>query len=258
MILDSPPIRLIKVLCRQFDETIQHTFCDKEPSTPYPTLVCIEDRIHVYVDFNPVISTTSPDDALALLVAMYTIFELSFDKKSRTIRFLYSVLHGDTQFLSNFIRILIKEKNIDIHRKQCQILSTSSNAVSNSSTTLIVESQAQSQIEINPLGNFAVEYDPSIVNRSIEPKPLNNNLNSNSENSIDINECNNNIENTSSSNFNPQQQTQRKQNSNLDDQNQTFTNHASQKNHQLSTPDDLPLSNITNSTSTSRRIKRKR
>ncbi len=28
-ILDSPPIRLIKILCRQFGETIQHIFCDK-------------------------------------------------------------------------------------------------------------------------------------------------------------------------------------------------------------------------------------
>ena len=28
LISDSPPIRLLKVLCRRFDETLQHTLCD--------------------------------------------------------------------------------------------------------------------------------------------------------------------------------------------------------------------------------------
>jgi hypothetical protein len=113
-------------------------------------LVSIDDLIYIYVDFIKILSTSSPDDALALLIGMYTIFELSFGKKSRTIRFLYSVLHGDKQFLSNSIRIFIKEKNIDIHRERPPVSSISSDSFSNSSTTLTTESQAQSQIEINP------------------------------------------------------------------------------------------------------------
>lgn len=87
------------------------------------------------MDFVKILSTNSPDDALALLIAMYTIFELSFDKKSRTIRFLYSVLHGEKQFLSNSIRHLINEKNIDIDRKPAKASSTYFNTLSSNSTT---------------------------------------------------------------------------------------------------------------------------
>ena len=87
--------------------------------------------MHIYVDFHPILSASSPDDAVALLIAMYSIFELSFDKKSRTTRLLYAVLYGDKQFLSNSIHILIKEKNIDIHRQRLQLPSTSSTSLSN-------------------------------------------------------------------------------------------------------------------------------
>lgn len=151
-------------------------------------MVCIDDLIYIYVDFYPILSTSSPDDAIALLIAMYTIFELSFDKKSRTTRLLYSVLYGDKQFLSNSIRILIKEKNIDIHREPFQLPSTSSNSVSNSSTTLIVESQAQSQIENNSLNGSEPEHDSPTIHQTTKPTSSNNNSNLCSEISIDTNE----------------------------------------------------------------------
>ncbi len=106
-----------------------------EPSIPYPTLVCIDDLIYIYVDYYSITSTTSPDDALALLIAIYTIFELNFNKNSRTMRLLYSVLHGDKRFLSNPIRILIKEKNIDLDSEQDHKQSISSNSISNESTS---------------------------------------------------------------------------------------------------------------------------
>ena len=110
--------------------------------------MCIDNLIHVYVDFNPILSTNSPDDAIALLIAMYTIFELTFDKKSRTIRFIYSVLHGDKRYLSNSLRFLIKEKNIDIQYEQHKISSTSFNSACNSSIIPIVEFQTQTQSKI--------------------------------------------------------------------------------------------------------------
>ncbi len=87
-------------------------------------MVCTDDRINIYVDFIRITSTTSPDDALALVIAMYTIFELSFSKTSRAIRFLYACLHGDKRFLSNSVRLLIKEKNIEINPEQNQQQST--------------------------------------------------------------------------------------------------------------------------------------
>ena len=119
---------------------------------------------------------------------MYTIFELSFDKKSRAIRFLYSVLHSDKQFLSNSIRILIKEKNIDIRREQRQLSSTSSNSVYDGSTTFTVESQARSQIESNSFDNSAAKDDSPTINQTTEPKSSNNNSNSGSKMPVDTHE----------------------------------------------------------------------
>ncbi|CAF3542494.1 unnamed protein product [Rotaria socialis] len=139
-ITDSPPIQLIRVLCRQFEETVHHTYCNTTPSTPYPTLVFVDHIIHVYVDFIPIVSTTSPDDALALLLAMYAIFELNFHKNSRSIRLLYAIVFADKRFLSNAIRDVIQEKQIDIYselnRQQLtEINSITNNLVTESSTT---------------------------------------------------------------------------------------------------------------------------
>ncbi|CAF3961548.1 unnamed protein product, partial [Rotaria sordida] len=112
-ITNSPSIQLIKVLCRQFDEIVQHTFYNTEPPKPYPTLICI--------DFHPILSATSLDDALALLIGMHTILK----------------------------------KNINIHcEHQQQIPSTSSNSLSKSLTTFSGEShsqlQSQSKLQITP------------------------------------------------------------------------------------------------------------
>lgn len=76
-------------------------------------MVFVDDLINIYVDFLPITATTSPDDALALLISMYTIFELNFPKHNRTMRLLYSLLHSDKRFLPNIVRAFIREKQID-------------------------------------------------------------------------------------------------------------------------------------------------
>ena len=119
---------------------------------------------------------------------MYTIFELTFDKKSRAIRFLYSVLYGDKQFLSNSIRILIKEKNIDIHQQRHQLTSSSPNSSSNYSTTFSVESQTQSQVQTCPLVNSTAEHDSPVNNQATEPKSSKNNSDESSDLSVSTNE----------------------------------------------------------------------
>ncbi|CAF4065168.1 unnamed protein product, partial [Rotaria sp. Silwood1] len=231
-----------------------------EPSTPYPTLVCIDNLIHVYVDFNPILSTNSPDDAVALLIAMYTIFELSFDKKSRTIRFLYSIIHGDKRFLSNSIRFFIKEKKIDIQWEHHQISSSSSNFPSVCSTTPIIEPSTHSQIQVNSSYDPSIEHDSSNLDQTTEPKSSNNN--SSPDMLITTNECGNNNENTSLPDLDSQtttkKQRKRKNNLNLDDENSTFSNPAEKMNHQLSTQNQVPLNDITNSTHNARQNKKKR
>lgn len=149
-------------------------------------MVLINDLIHIYVDFNLVVSTASPDDALGLLIAMYTIFELSFNKKSRTIRFLYSLLHSDKRFLSNSIRIFIKEKKIDLYaEQQYQSTSTSSNSVQNIPMSLIDEQQ--SQLETNEQCNPSNVHNVSAVETRTEEKDSTDTFDSNSKTVDNIN-----------------------------------------------------------------------
>ncbi|CAF1286535.1 unnamed protein product [Rotaria sordida] len=260
-IADSPPIRLIKILCRKFGETVQHIFCEKEPPTPYPTLVSIDDIMHVYVDFHPILSTSSPDDALGLLISMYSIFELSFDKKSRTIRFLYCVLHGEKQFLSNSIRVLIKEKTIDIHRERLQLPSISSSSVSNNTTTLISESQNQLQIVTNLLDHSTGEHNSSIINQTTEPTTSTHGSHSSVDMASNTNQFNHNNENVLPSDCSSQPQTRkkqkRKQNLNEEEQDDTLMNDAPQDNVE-SSQSRLPLTIMTNSTVALLQTKRKR
>ncbi|CAF3353519.1 unnamed protein product [Rotaria socialis] len=66
------------------------------PSTPYPTMVFDDNVIYIYLDFLPIVSTTSPDDGLALLLAIYLIFELNFPKTIDRYAFyipLFLVIH---------------------------------------------------------------------------------------------------------------------------------------------------------------------
>ncbi len=62
---------------------------------------------------------------------MYTIFKLNLNENSRTIRSIYLVLHDNKRFLSNSIRILIKEKYITFYSEEDKKQSTSSNSISN-------------------------------------------------------------------------------------------------------------------------------
>ena len=106
------------------------------------------------MDFLPIVSTTSPDDALALLLAIYVVFELNFPKNGRAIRFLYSIVFNDKRFLSNKMRCLIKEKNIEINVEKLGKTSDNTNLIFNNRTTVENDSQLSAQ------GNFNLSYTP--------------------------------------------------------------------------------------------------
>ncbi|CAF1501583.1 unnamed protein product [Adineta ricciae] len=252
-VTDSPPIRLIKALCKLFGETTQHLFCDKEPPTPYPTLVCIDDLIYVYVDFLPIVSTNSPDDAVALLISMYTIFELSFDKKSRTIRLLYCVLHGDKQFLSNSVRVLIKEKNINIQREPPQLPSMSCNSLRNNPITTDTTPVTRTQMEINVSDGSTAEHT-SVASLAKEQATLAKDRRSST---VVESDANNNDENTSSFSRNPiqrQAKEKRKRKQSVIEDEEIDT----RDDHELLSVDRLPMNDITNSSVSLRHSKRKR
>ena len=127
-------------------------------------MVFIENIINIHTDFLSIVSTASPDDVLALLLAYYVVFELNFPKNGRAIRFLYAIVFGDTRFLSNKMRSLIKEKDIEIYAETNRKTFDYTNLVSNSPLTVIRDSQSSPQSNVN------------LSSRSIENvDPLNNN-----------------------------------------------------------------------------------
>lgn len=127
-------------------------------------MVSLDDLIHIYVDFIPITSTTSPDDALSLLISMYTIFELNFPKNNRTVRLLYSLFHGEKRFLSNTIRSFIREKDIEISEEIRQDYKTIF-----TSTTVSPETTAE-------LCQSSTEVVSSPVIRSSNDDPSNNSV----------------------------------------------------------------------------------
>jgi hypothetical protein len=123
----------------------------------------MDDVIYIYLDFIPVVSTTSPEDSLALLLALYAVFELNFNKNSRTIRLLYGVAFGDKRFISNTIRNLIQEKGIDIYSEQNRKISSNTNSISNNSITVNNDFQSSSQNQHNSTCPSTIE-DVSCLN----------------------------------------------------------------------------------------------
>lgn len=123
-------------------------------------MVFTEDLINIYVDFLPITTTTSTDDALALLISMYTIFELNFPKNSRTVRLLYSLLHGDKRFLTNTIRLFLKEKQIDVIDRPHQNHSISPTSAENKSLSNTTSSQSQSSAEQEKSNDNSLPNNP--------------------------------------------------------------------------------------------------
>ncbi|CAF1479016.1 unnamed protein product, partial [Rotaria sordida] len=121
------------------------------PSSLYPSMVFTDNTITVFTDFLSIISTTSSDDGLALVLAMYVVFELNFLKNGRAILFLYAIMFGDTRYLSNKMRSLIKEKNIEIYTEQNRKICESTNLVSNSHSAVTNDTQSSSQASSNLL-----------------------------------------------------------------------------------------------------------
>jgi hypothetical protein len=115
---------------------------------------------------------------LALLIAMYNNFKLNFNENSRTIRLIYLILHDHQRFLSNSIRILIKEKYITFYSEEGQKQSTSSNSISNGP---IPDIQSQPLFRSEIVENRVSSYDQDDSNNATETQECS------SANSVDSN-----------------------------------------------------------------------
>ncbi len=120
----------------------------------------------------------SPHDALALLITMYTIFQLNFNENSRTLRLIYSFLDNDRRFLSKSVHIIIKEKYMTFYSKEDSKQSTSSNSISDGPISDI-QSRPLSRSEI--IRNRISLFDEDDLSNTTEAQKCS------SENSVDSN-----------------------------------------------------------------------
>ncbi|CAF1461868.1 unnamed protein product [Didymodactylos carnosus] len=107
--------RVIKILCKKFEESHQHILCgDNEPSSPYPCLTYTDHTINVMLDRQVICSETRIDQAIALWMATYHIFEIKFQHHNRAARLLYCMILKDKSFATSTVRQLLNELNINI------------------------------------------------------------------------------------------------------------------------------------------------
>jgi len=116
-----------------------------EPTSPYPSIIIADNSFHVYVDYHLVTETTSPGHVLALILSMFSIFELSFAKNARVLRFLYAIIFGAQRYLSNVMRKIIQEKAIDVYHPKDVIMSYGSSS-SNPSIPSIIPSKPTTDV----------------------------------------------------------------------------------------------------------------
>ncbi|CAF3795882.1 unnamed protein product, partial [Adineta steineri] len=66
-VMDLLRIRVIKLLCKQFNQSISHILVDNEPIVPSPCIRVTNEKFELYLDWKLIIRATSPTTALALL-----------------------------------------------------------------------------------------------------------------------------------------------------------------------------------------------
>ncbi|CAF1194308.1 unnamed protein product, partial [Didymodactylos carnosus] len=171
-ITDPISVRFIKTVAKRFSESSQYIICTdskvvffvmliSKPSSPYPCLIINEQSIDVYVNWLVISSTSSLDEAIALLISMYNISEIKFDPRSRTVRLLYITLLNERKYISNSIRSLLNELNYDSTREKMKSTTTSS-AVLASSTKNVSSSTAQFTVpkdDLTEINNFQTKSE---------------------------------------------------------------------------------------------------
>ncbi|CAF1179880.1 unnamed protein product, partial [Didymodactylos carnosus] len=76
------------------------------PSLPQPTIRLSDKKIELLIDWHILLEPSSIEDAVALLVALYAVFELKFTSHNVAIRLPYVILFNDKKWhqilLENF------------------------------------------------------------------------------------------------------------------------------------------------------------
>ncbi|CAF4178925.1 unnamed protein product, partial [Adineta steineri] len=98
---------VIKLLCKQFNQSISHILVDNEPIVPAPCIKVTNEKFELYLDWNLIIRTTSPTTALALLLSLYNVFAIKFAKNNHTSHLLYAVFFQNGDELGKNLGIIL-------------------------------------------------------------------------------------------------------------------------------------------------------
>ncbi|CAF3502492.1 unnamed protein product [Rotaria sordida] len=100
-ISDVLPIRLIKLLYKNFKDPVLHVLTEKDPTEPTPCIKMCDNKYELYLDYQLIGQTTSAQQAVSFLLCLYNIFEIKFTRHSRGIHLLYGVVFQDQNELKN-------------------------------------------------------------------------------------------------------------------------------------------------------------
>ncbi|CAF0963338.1 unnamed protein product [Rotaria magnacalcarata] len=101
------PIRTVKLLSKQFAQSVSQVLVDKEPIVPTPCIKISNENFQLYLDWQFAVETTNPTTALALLFSLYNVFEVKFTKNNHTAHLLYGVIFENGDQLGKNLRILL-------------------------------------------------------------------------------------------------------------------------------------------------------
>ncbi|CAF3060653.1 unnamed protein product [Rotaria sp. Silwood2] len=111
---DVLPIRVIRVLCKKFGDSVGNVFTHDEVLVSYPCIKILDNKFELYLDFHLITETDSCSTALALLLSLYYVFEIRFASHNRCCRLLYSILFEDTHHLNKSLKKLLNDWNYKI------------------------------------------------------------------------------------------------------------------------------------------------
>ncbi|CAF1144225.1 unnamed protein product, partial [Didymodactylos carnosus] len=112
-------VRLVKLLSKYYKETWQHILSEKEPISPKPFIRLTEESFNLYLDWRLICTTGSHEEALALIFAIYNIFEIQITGvHNRVIHLMYGILFQDQGILTKHLRSQLKIWNYMIEPKK--------------------------------------------------------------------------------------------------------------------------------------------
>ncbi|CAF1648673.1 unnamed protein product, partial [Didymodactylos carnosus] len=85
-----------------------------KPPLPTPSIRYTDETIDIMLDWSIVVSTTSAEDAVALWISLYDIFEIKFGQHSVPTRLLFSMIFNDKTEASKATRKILNDWEIKI------------------------------------------------------------------------------------------------------------------------------------------------